>query len=946
MTKLIVPLVFIFFSCAPTIVISPEKKPLELDLQNLSWTSDQLVSLRGAWGYKFNEFLPPDSLMGKDLPTSYDITGTSKTHSTAPVQMGLTYFYRVKLTEKNRTWGFIIPDCYAAYTFMVNGTVIAQVGTPSLNSRFLKPVVHPATAFIHVPGDVMDIVIHNSNFSKFYGGFTSDILLGWEDTILRESTRSLSFNLLIIGALTIVGLLYTLFYILSKRESYNLYFGLLIWVIALRMILMDQRILVMWTGMEFGLESDLEYATVMSAVILLGLFLKKLFPSPPTNWMFRCIVLLNVLFIIPLPFLTIHEFASLFFYYFYVLLISLGVYLTCLFLAVRKKHRGAGLFLIQTGILGVSGLLDLLNSLGYIRLGYHLGETFFVIIIFQALWLSLNRVRDIQMVETTSFALKQMEEVQTQVLVTTTGELVPLAMKINGIILDLETTAHILNPGQARLFNLMRQSNHRLETLTTNLKSYQEMAISPLELKLYKMDLAELILSAIKNIPSVVCRNRINLHLPSVDFNISGDPQRIKLGLQVLFEYLSNLKMGNPILVEAGHISGQQVWLSLTLWNHGWVETQLTSLFKPFLQPQKNRRSTSGSVLDLPLAKEYLTQSGVQIEALNQGQGARFNLVFPQAKTQLPLWTESVMSDEEKERPQFVTLEETSDFNSSSSEDSLLPGGKLILAVDDEPINLKLLNHQLKCLKLRYKNAVHGQEALDMVKVHNVGIILLDVMMPGIDGIQVLKTLRAKHPREDYQVILVTAKNLASDRKNGLLAGADAYLSKPFELKELNNLVRKHTQRIDWIRPLAPWNIGGVLECSVSFLGPEKLEALDYPIKELKPGKTPKLTTGVRSWETVIRGTRAFLLSRIFTLRDFLESMTDLEKGSSWGVGAGLGVISMDRKTAGDLAFRAWSQNGGILITPDMGSLFSQFPGVALLPYDGNSNSLLLREII
>ncbi len=111
-----------------------------------------------------------------------------------------------------------------------------------------------------------------------------------------------------------------------------------------------------------------------------------------------------------------------------------------------------------------------------------------------------------------------------------------------------------------------------------------------------------------------------------------------------------------------------------------------------------------------------------------------------------------------------------------------------VLIVDDDPKLLKMLGRTLSYEGLRVLSAANGGEALATVQAQHPDIIVLDWLMPGIDGIEVMKRLRATKDRS--LILMLTARDAVEDRVEGLDNGADDYLVKPFAPAEL--LARIH----------------------------------------------------------------------------------------------------------------------------------------------------------
>ena len=116
-----------------------------------------------------------------------------------------------------------------------------------------------------------------------------------------------------------------------------------------------------------------------------------------------------------------------------------------------------------------------------------------------------------------------------------------------------------------------------------------------------------------------------------------------------------------------------------------------------------------------------------------------------------------------------------------------------ILVADDEPAMTMVLEALLQRERYSVDVVYNGQDALDYGLAENYDCLVLDIMMPKLDGIQVLQTLRAKNI--STPVLLLTAKSQVEDRVAGLDSGADDYLPKPFDNREFIARVRALTRR-------------------------------------------------------------------------------------------------------------------------------------------------------
>jgi len=122
-----------------------------------------------------------------------------------------------------------------------------------------------------------------------------------------------------------------------------------------------------------------------------------------------------------------------------------------------------------------------------------------------------------------------------------------------------------------------------------------------------------------------------------------------------------------------------------------------------------------------------------------------------------------------------------------------------VLLIEDDPLIAQAVKSSLTDDAYVVETASSGPDALTMIAVQDYGFILLDLGLPGIDGMTVLKTLRSS-PKKDIPVIIMTARDSLDDRLQGLDAGADDYLVKPFHMSELlarmRAVLRRKTQTV------------------------------------------------------------------------------------------------------------------------------------------------------
>jgi DNA-binding response OmpR family regulator len=124
-----------------------------------------------------------------------------------------------------------------------------------------------------------------------------------------------------------------------------------------------------------------------------------------------------------------------------------------------------------------------------------------------------------------------------------------------------------------------------------------------------------------------------------------------------------------------------------------------------------------------------------------------------------------------------------------------------ILLVEDEPSIARGLVYNLEEEGYRVTHAATGEEALKQATEESFSLVVLDLMLPGISGIEVCRRLRRQDPR--MPILILTARGHEEDRVKGLAAGADDYMTKPFSLEEFLLRVKGMLRRSAWYRPNA-----------------------------------------------------------------------------------------------------------------------------------------------
>jgi len=216
-----------------------------------------------------------------------------------------------------------------------------------------------------------------------------------------------------------------------------------------------------------------------------------------------------------------------------------------------------------------------------------------------------------------------------------------------------------------------------------------------------------------------------------------------------------------------------------TVWDTGIgiSESDMRKMFQPFVQLDSGlARAYEGTGLGLALVRR-LTEMHCGCVSLESemGKGSRFTVSLP--------WQESGLSG-----TSVATVEPVETITLRI--DTGYPAPLILLAEDNES-NIKSVSDYLQIKGYRVTVARNGAEAIERAKEERPDVVLMDIQMPGMDGLTATRYLRADADFKTVPIIALTALAMTGDKEECLAAGANEYLSKPVSLKNLAKFIEK-----------------------------------------------------------------------------------------------------------------------------------------------------------
>ncbi len=338
----------------------------------------------------------------------------------------------------------------------------------------------------------------------------------------------------------------------------------------------------------------------------------------------------------------------------------------------------------------------------------------------------------------------------------------------------LEGVYGTLTTEQRNSLNILNESARHLLDLINDILDLSKIEAGKMEIFVDDVQVQEVIEASMRMVKQEVFKKQLRL-TSTMDNNVSDiktDMRRLK---QMLVNLLSNAVKFTPDKGEIGlEVTGDldNKLVHFTVWDTGiGIEPdEIKRLFLPFTQLDSGlNRSYGGTGLGLSLVARLAEMQGGSVAVESQpGEGSRFTVSLP--------WEPVV--------PLFVPPEPLPDF-------SMPPVGEwetaraTILLVEDNEANIIATSEYLDASGYSVAVARNGLDALTMADKIEPDVILMDIQMPEMDGLEAIRRMRGKAMLQEKLIIALTALAMPGDRERCLEAGANAYVSKPVSLRKL-----------------------------------------------------------------------------------------------------------------------------------------------------------------
>ncbi len=763
--------------------IPPQVRDGILDLTDWNFEQDGSVSLEGKWEFYWQQLLTPNdfklgnlSLVPSYLKVPSYWNQQQIENKKLPVEGYATYRLRIKIKPQQRLMALKMLAISTAYKLWLNEQLFLEVGRVGTSSEKMKPMFKAGTYPFRADTRIIELIIQVSNYRHYDSGLWTKIYLGTEDQIRRMRERSLGFDFFISGALLLLGFYHLSFFLLRRKERLMLYFAIICFVLGIHRITVNELVFVdLFPGISWEIYMKIFGIILVSSTSAFLLFFQALFPKDISKIFVLIYFGINGIFFLDILFRDTLNFTRDLKYLELGILILVGYIIVVLVRACFYKREGAMLSLFGFLIFGSTVINDILFTFRIIYTKNLLAVGLLFYMFFQAFINARMISKTFNQVEMLSERALALGKFKDDFLSRISQQFKTSLQGIIGIAESLlDGAVGTLSQEQHRNLALIVCSGKRLNNLVNNLLDFSQLKTSELNLKKKPVDLfqvTELVISLLRPLfqaKTLTVKNELDKNFPLVE----ADEHRLQ---QILYNLI-----GNAIkYTDAGSITIKaelkDTWLVVSVNDTGIgiTENRLSEIFKPFTtEHQANSRGTG---LGLSIVKSLVELHEGKIWVKSQlGKGSEFSFTIPISKQK----KEVVEFDSE----QLAKINQACENNLAAQ---LISNANTnatfkILVVDDEAINRQILFNQLSLQQYLVMTANDGESALKMLADQEFDLLILDMMMPQMSGVEACTILRKRFSAFELPILMLIEQGQEPDELNIFEVGANDYLYKPF----------------------------------------------------------------------------------------------------------------------------------------------------------------------
>lgn len=423
---------------------------------------------------------------------------------------------------------------------------------------------------------------------------------------------------------------------------------------------------------------------------------------------------------------------------------------------------------------------------------YSIYTLLFLVLVYYAYRVVRNRIRlrnALHLQEMEKAKVEEVNHAKLQFFTNITHELLTPLTILSASVDEMKQMA----PGYKDQYKVMANNINRLIRLLQQILEFRKAETGNLKLRVSENDLAQFVHRSVESFRPLMKKKdmQFSLSCSPQPFIAYFDPDKVD---KILYNLLSNAskynRPGGMVSVELTNSDERFACLIVKDNGSGISQEAQKNLFKRFYEGDYRKFKTIGTGIGLSLVRDLvLLHHGTITVQSEEGQGAAFIVTFPILSTsyeagEIEVGT-STVGESNTLAPLVEATEEDNELDNSEDETTTTESQHTLLIVED---NEDLLQLMVKLLGTEYGiyTATNGKEAITVVEQEDIDLIVSDVMMPGMNGIEFCRYIKNSIDTSHIPIILLTAKNKEEDRVEAYESGADGFISKPFNLSVLH----------------------------------------------------------------------------------------------------------------------------------------------------------------
>lgn len=388
-----------------------------------------------------------------------------------------------------------------------------------------------------------------------------------------------------------------------------------------------------------------------------------------------------------------------------------------------------------------------------------------------------------------------------------------------------------LTERQQRNIEIINRSGNHLLTLINDILELAKIDAGKLDLSSDPVDLTKLLREVADMLKLRAEKHGIELNTECRELPGSVEADETKLRqvlLNMVNNALKNTNEGEVKLIAEGCIDNDQVRVRFAVMDTGCGIRQEDQqrIFEPFVQADTSNNK-SGTGLGLVISRQYVESMGGELTLDSTfGKGSTFEFTLDLAVSKQPMMGNMDYSD-------MISLGMSIDFQDVR-----------VVVADDVAEVRALLEDMLKPLNMQVSLAADGEQALDQILTLQPHLVLLDWRMPGMDGLEVTRSIRANADIDQPKIIMLSASAYNEDRQRALTAGVDDFISKPVDIDNLYLKIEEHLGidlQIDHTIESSALSdektTSPLTSEQLQSLSPDTMAEITEALRELNPGK-------------------------------------------------------------------------------------------------------------